>query len=78
MLNLFRINIISNKLHRWAIFHNGKYLNCSERIERCHSMNFEDYSFTKVKYVEEPKIVEEDKKDYFDGEDISEYMLTIG
>ena len=41
-------------------------------------MNFEDYSFTGVKYVEEPKIVEEDKKDYFNGEDISEYMLTIG
>ena len=35
---------ITYSLHRWQIFKNDKYLNCYERIEKCHSMNFEDYN----------------------------------
>ena len=39
--------IMTSSLHRWSVFSGTKYLNCQERISRCHSMNFEDYSADK-------------------------------
>ena len=50
--------IMTSSVHRWSIFSGTKYLNCEERINRCHSMNFEDYSadkeFLKKKSIETP------------------------
>ena len=31
--------IMTSSVHRWSVFSGTKYLNCEERISRCHSMN---------------------------------------
>lgn len=73
---------ITYSLHRWQIFKNKKYLNCYERIERCHSMNFEDYNLDRdiLKKNEKP---ETNKKKYpyliddsLQDEDIGVLALT--
>ena len=46
--NIMGFNMLT-KLHRWTLFKNNQYLSCIERIERCHSMNYEDYSLGKIK-----------------------------
>lgn len=87
MAGVIRNTYFIRNLHRWSFFQNGKYLNCSQRIERCHSMNYEDYSFCKkekggkrIKYktIEKDKQPQKEYIDYFNNEDITTYMLTIG
>ena len=61
----------------WNVFSGTKYLNCEEKISRCHSMNFEDYSADK-EFLKRKPDNETEKSDSFDGEDPTIYMLTIG
>lgn len=77
-------SIMSSSVHRWSIFTGTKYLNCEERISRCHSMNFEDYSADK-NYLRAKK--ENSKKlrsgqirlsDLFNDEDPTMHMLVYG
>ena len=66
--------IMTSSVHRWNVFSGTKYLNCEEKISRCHSMNFEDYSADKEFLKRKP----DNESDSFDGEDPTIYMLTIG
>ena len=55
--------ITSNVLHRWKVFNGNKYMNCQEKIEKCNSMVFEDYSLSKnpiIKEKEQPKQDDDD------------------
>ena len=77
--------IMTSSVHRWSVFSGTKYLNCQERISRCHSMNFEDYSadkefLKKTQKKEGEKLKKNQIKlaDVFHDEDPSLYMLTIG
>lgn len=77
--------IMTSSVHRWNIFSGTKYLNCEERISRCHSMNFEDYSadkeFLKKKPKKEGKKLKENQvklADVFHDEDPSLHMLVFG
>jgi hypothetical protein len=69
--------IMTSSVHRWSVFSGTKYLNCEEKISRCHSMNFEDYSADK-EFLKRKPDNETEKSDSFDGEDPTIYMLTIG
>ena len=76
--------IMTSSVHRWNVFSGTKYLNCEEKISRCHSMNFEDYSADKEFLKKKPKKEGEKLKkkqiklaDVFHDEDPSLYMLTI-
>ena len=93
MLNLRQIMTISSihlkpsEIHRWNIFNGEKYLDCQERIKKCHSINFEDYSPDKNYLVKNKLTLEKtktkDKKsqtlnELYGDDDIGLYMLTIG
>ena len=68
----------SSLLHRWTMYSGEKILNCQERIKRCHSMNFEDYSFDmKAKYVK-PNSKSKYHHELYGDDDIGIYMLTLG
>ena len=81
--------ITTSSLHRWNVFSGKKYLNCEERISRCHSMNFEDYSadkeFLKKKSVETSikkfKKIRSDQirlSELFNDQDPTMHMLVYG
>lgn len=46
--------------HRWNIFNGEKYLNCQEKMSKCHSLHFEDYSLSKKLIIAEPELEPED------------------
>ena len=81
--------IMTSSVHRWSIFSGTKYLNCEERISRCHSMNFEDYSADK-NYLQAKKTktikgktqkIRSDQirlADLFNDEDPTMHMLVYG
>tara|TARA_Y100000768_G_scaffold178510_1_gene133684 strand:- start:7491 stop:7760 length:270 start_codon:yes stop_codon:yes gene_type:complete len=77
-----RTVMTSSSLHRWTMYSGEKVLNCQERIKRCHSMNFEDYSFdnkekhVKIDNAKKNNIYHHDEL-YVDN-DIGIYMLTLG
>ena len=48
--------------HRWRTFNGSKYLNCSERIEQCHSMMFEDYSLNGINLEDHSSDKEKEKQ----------------
>ena len=61
---------------RWLVYYENKPLNCFQKIKRCHSMNFEDYSICPTKIQNEKKTLP--KKEYtISGEDISVIALTL-
>ena len=79
--------IMTSSVHRWSIFSGSKYLNCEERISRCHSMNFEDYSADKnylqakkTRKVKDQKIRSDQIRlcDLFNDEDPTLHMLVYG
>ena len=73
---MFRFTKSINKqsfLHRWNIVNNDRILNCFEKMEKCHSMKFEDYSICPKKTIL-PLNYDNDK---FKGEDVSVIALTL-
>ena len=79
--------IMTSSVHRWSVFTGTKYLNCEERINRCHSMNFEDYSAEKnylqakkTRKAKDRKIRSDQIKlcDLFNDEDPTLHMLVYG
>ena len=91
-LRMFRVanngsRSIIYSLHRWNIYTDSKYLNCEEKMRRCHSMNFEDYSADKnfIKKVKTKKEKSQEIRadqvrlsDLFDDEDPALHMLIYG
>lgn len=82
-------SIMSSSVHRWSVFTGTKYLNCEERINRCHSMNFEDYSpdknylqakKAKIRKAKTQKIRSDQIRlsDLFNDEDPTMHMLVYG
>jgi hypothetical protein len=73
-----RTAMTASSLHRWTMYSGEKVLNCQERINRCHSMNFEDYSFD----VKNHRIKTQSHSKYHDElyheDDIGIYILTFG
>ena len=75
MFKLFKNSTIM--LHRWNTHNNGVYLNCFQKIERCHSMNYEDYSMNPRKNIKNEDEHKENKQNNLhDDEDIGEIALT--
>ena len=75
MLNIFRYISKPPISSRWLVYYENKPLDCFQKIKRCHSMNFEDYSICPKKIQ---NIKTEDKKEYtISGEDISVIALTL-
>ena len=77
--------IMTSSVHRWNVFSGTKYLNCEEKMQRCHSMNFEDYNadkeFLKKTQKKEGENLNEKQiklADVFHNEDPSLYMLVYG
>lgn len=68
--------IMTSSVHRWNVFSGTKYLNCEEKMQRCHSMNFEDYNADK-EFLKKTQKNENNKCYSFNGEDPTIYMLTI-
>lgn len=82
----FNCSIMSSSVHRWSVFSGTKYLNCEEKMRRCHSMNFEDYSSDK-NYLQTKTIKANTQKirsdqirlsDLFNDEDPTMHMLVYG
>ncbi len=71
----------SSLLHRWTMYSGEKVLNCQERIRRCHSMNFEDYSFDIKATPRTTNKIHSNSKyhhELYGDDDIGIYMLTFG
>ena len=85
----FNRSIMSSSVHRWSVFSGTKYLNCEEKMRRCHSMNFEDYSAdknylkakkAKIRKAKTQKIRSDQIRlsDLFNDEDPTMHMLVYG
>ena len=61
------------KSHRWNIFDGNKYLNCDQKMSKCFSLQFEDYSFSKDILV---KVNKKYKNEHLNNEDIGIIALT--
>ena len=79
-----RTVMTTSSIHRWTMYSGEKVLNCQERIKRCHSMNFEDYSFDKAKLDDKAKLGTKRHSnskyhhELYGDDDIGIYMLTFG
>ena len=69
--------IMTSSVHRWSIFSGTKYLNCEERISRCHSMNFEDYSADKEFLKKKPKKKKEKNSKKIKSNLLMYFMMKI-
>lgn len=75
MLNIFRYISKPPISSRWLVYYEDKPLDCFQKIKRCHSMNFEDYSMCPKKIQNtKPKNL---KDDTISGEDIGVIALTL-
>lgn len=68
IINKSSRSITISSLHRWNLYDNSKYLNCDEKMRRCHSMNFEDYSPDR-NYLEKIKIANTEETNLYEGRD---------
>ena len=73
--SLFKSNI-KTQLHRWDILKNNKYMDCSEKIKKCHSLNYEDYSLDRNALKSHVKQYDFLENDSLQEEDISVIALT--
>ena len=65
-------------LHRWNTHNNGVYLNCFQKIERCHSINYEDYSMNPKKNIKKDDESSKNEKNNIPiDEDIGVIALTF-
>ena len=62
--------------HRWRTFNGSKYLNCSERIEQCHSMMFEDYNLNGINLEDHSNKKQNTFEELYDDDDPSIIALT--
>ena len=77
IINKSSRSITKSSLHRWNIYDNSKFLNCDEKMRRCHSMNFEDYS-PDINYLKKIENTEEIRGDQIGVKTtISEYQLGL-